>query len=74
MTEKANCRRSFLLAIAFFVTASMSFLVGLSAQTQSFSSTAEYRSMLEELHRQPVPPSRMSAGTLLSSGSTGIAP
>ncbi len=30
--------------------------------------------MLEELHRQPVPPSRMSAGTLLSSGSTWIAP
>lgn len=42
-------------------------IVPLAAQTQRFSSTADYRSMLEQLHNSPVLPSRMSAGTLLSS-------
>ncbi|MGH9378717.1 MAG: hypothetical protein ACRD1I_07955, partial [Terriglobia bacterium] len=39
--------------------------LNLTAQTQPFSSSAEYQSMLAELHHKPVRPSRMSAGTLL---------
>ncbi len=39
---------------------------GLQSQTQQFSSSAEYKSMLEELHHDPVRPSRMSAGTLFA--------
>lgn len=42
------------------------FPVKLAAQQQTFSSSAEYRSMLEELHHDPVRPSRIGAGTLLS--------
>lgn len=74
MTKKATGRRSLWLAVALFVVASTSFLGALGAQTQPFSSTEEYRSMLEQLHRRPADPSRMSAGTLLSSGSTGMVP
>jgi alpha-glucosidase (family GH31 glycosyl hydrolase) len=75
MTEhKANFRRLGLLAVVLFVIATVIFPVGLIAQTQPFSSTAEYRLMLEELHRQSAIPSRISAGTLLASSSKAMAP
>jgi alpha-glucosidase (family GH31 glycosyl hydrolase) len=42
---------------------------GLSGQVPSFSSSAEYRSMLNDLRQRPILPSRMSAGTLLKTTS-----
>ena len=49
------------LAITFQIPAT-----NLGAQTQPFSSSAEYKSMVEELHEDPILPSRMASGTLLS--------
>lgn len=57
---------AFLVAIAFIALASSIFSLSLAAQTQPFASSAEYRSMLKELHHNLVRPNRMSVGTLLT--------
>jgi len=48
------------------------FPASLPAQSQPFSSSAEYRSMLDELHNDPVRPSRISAGTLLTTAQSPV--
>ena len=45
-----------------------------AAQTQPFSGTADYRSMLDELHHDPIRPSRMGSGTLLAKPGPPIHP
>lgn len=52
--------------IALFALVATIFPFSLFAQTQPFSPSSEYQSMLKELHHNPVRPSRMSAGTLLA--------
>jgi len=74
MRQGPNVRRSDLSAVTLFAIATVILSSGLNAQTQPYSSTAEYRSMLEELHHSPVRPSSMSAGTLLSSTSATSMP
>ncbi len=58
-------RRALYWAALLMFTSSIC-VVSLQAQDQPFSSSSEYRSMLQELHQDQVRPSHMSTGTLLA--------
>ena len=70
---RAN-RRTVWLRIVCFAFASVAFPWSGWAQEQPFSSTAEYRSMLDELQHPSIHPSEIGAGTLLTSGSATAIP
>jgi alpha-glucosidase (family GH31 glycosyl hydrolase) len=59
--------RRWLLITSLVVLSALSFPSGLAAQGQGFSNSADYKSMLDDLHRGDDRPSRMSAGSLLDS-------
>lgn len=56
--------RRWVLILSLVVLFALSCPSGLAAQTQGFSNSADYGSMLDELHRGDDRPSRMSAGNL----------
>ena len=62
----AGLRGAGVSTIAIFAFAAIIFPSILAAQTEPYSASAEYRSMLEDLHQNPALPSRMSTGTLLA--------
>ncbi|HEV2710154.1 MAG TPA: TIM-barrel domain-containing protein [Edaphobacter sp.] len=66
MRWRATVRRWSLLVVIILMLVLNIFSSRLLAQTQPFSSSAEYKSMLDELHLDNVHPSRLSSGTLLT--------
>ena len=66
LLHKNALDRGFLSVAAALAVIFQIFATNLGAQTQPFSSSAEYKSMVEELHEDPILPSRMTSGTLLS--------
>lgn len=69
---RSRTLKTILKLVLFSVLASSTFTLTLAAQSQSFSSSEEYRSMLAELHHNPVRPSSMSTGTLLATTSPPV--
>lgn len=57
--------RRWALLMSLVVLSALNFPSGLAAQVQGFSASADYGTMLGELHRGPVRPSRIGAGSLL---------
>ncbi len=64
-------RRAWFMA-ACWVLASAFCTLNLAAQSQPFSSSPEYQSLLDELHHKPIRPSHMGAGTLLETASPPV--
>ena len=58
--------RAFTLPAACLILFSLRVVSKLAAQTQPFSFSSKYTSMLDELHHDPVRPSRMAADALLA--------
>ncbi len=61
-----------ILLLMLYLLCSSIFSSNLIAQTQPFSSSAEYTSMLDELHHDPVRPSRMAADALVATAQRPI--
>lgn len=74
VSRKGITGRTVLATIAFVVISATVSSLSLPAQSPPFSSSADYRSMLEKLHKTYVRPSSMSAGTLLSTSPPTIIP
>jgi alpha-glucosidase (family GH31 glycosyl hydrolase) len=64
--RKTVFERRILSFVAVLTLASQISPPNLAAQTQPFSSGAQYKAMVEGLHGDPILPSRMGSGTLLA--------